>query len=96
MNIFKTIGAIAAMIFTTGSMLTMWVFAAASLANNKSDESLNTVKLWVFNLSLLCVIGISVGIWLLIQKRYGLSTGVSLLPAVVMFAALIWQLYKPS
>ena len=31
MNTFKAIGAIAAMILTAGSTLTMWVFAASSV-----------------------------------------------------------------
>lgn len=96
MNVLQTIGAIAAMIFTAGSTVTMWVFAAASLANNKSAESLARVKLWVLNFSLLSLAGIGVGIWLLVSKRYGLSMGVSLLPAAVMLAAFVWQIIRPS
>jgi hypothetical protein len=96
MNKIQTIGSIAAMIFTAGSMVTMWTFAALSLANNKSEESLHRVKLWVLNFSLLCLVGIGIGIWLLVQKRYALSTGVSLLPAAVMFIALVWQIIRPS
>lgn len=96
MNILQTIGAIAAMIFTAGSTLTMWAFAAASLANNKSEESLHRVKLWVLNFSLLSAAGICVGIYLLVSKRYGLSIGVALLPAAVMLIALVWQIARPS
>lgn len=96
MNTLKTIGCITAMIFTAGSMVTMWVFIAASLANNKSEASLHGAKLWVLNLSLLCLVGIGVGIWLLVAKRYALSTGASLLPAAAMFMALVWQLVRSS
>lgn len=96
MNRIQTIGSIAAMIFTVVSMLAMWVFSAASLANNKSEESLHRVKLWVISFSILSLVGIGVGIWLLMGKRYALSTGVSLLPAGVMFIALVWQLIRPS
>ena len=96
MKVLQTVGAISAMLFTAGSMLTMWVFAAASLANNTSDASYQRVKLWVISLSLLSLVGISIGIWLLVGKRYALSTGVSLLPAAVMFSALVWQLLLPS
>ena len=96
MKVLQTIGAISAMLFTAGSMLTMWVFAAASLANNTSDASYQRVKFWVISLSLLSLVGISIGIWLLVGKRYALSTGVSLLPAAVMLSALVWQLLLPS
>lgn len=91
MNILKTIGSVAAMIFTVGSMLTMWVFAAASLANNTSEASLHRVQLWVLNLSLLCCSGIAAGVWLLMRKRYGLAAGIALLPAAFMLATLLWK-----
>ena len=96
MKLLQTIGCIAAMIFTTGSMLTMWVFAAASLANNKSEASLLRVKLWVLNFSLCCLVGIGISIWRLMGKRYGLSAGAALLPAAVMFIAFVWQIARPS
>lgn len=96
MSALKTIGTIFAMIFTTGSMVTMWIFAAASLANNTSDASYQRVKLWVLNFSIFCVAGIASGIWLLLRKRYAWSAGASLLPAAVMFVALVWQLIRPS
>ena len=96
MKVMQTIAAIAAMIFTAGSTLTMWVFAAASLANNTSDASYQRVKLWVISFSLFSLAGIGAGIWLLIGKRYALSIGVSLLPAGAMFIALVWQLIRPS
>ena len=96
MNVLKTIGAIAAMIFTAGSTVTMWTFAAASLANNTSEASLQRVKLWVMNFSLLSLAGIGVGIWLLAGKRYALSAGMSLLPAAARFIALVWQLIRSS
>ena len=91
MHILKTIGSAAAMIFTAGSMLTMWVFAAASLANNTSEASLQRVKLWVLNFSLLSCAGIAAGIWLLFRKRYGWSAGVALFPAAFMLATLLWK-----
>lgn len=96
MKVIQTIGSIAAMIFTAGSMVTMWVFAAASLANNTSEASCQRVKLWVINFSLFSLVGVGAGIWLLVGKRYALSTGVSLLPAAVMFTTLVWQLIGPS
>lgn len=91
MHILKTIGSVATMIFTAGSMLTMWVFAAASLANNTSEASLHRVQLWVLNLSLFCCTGIAAGIWLLVRKHYGWSAGVALLPAAFMLATLLWK-----
>ncbi|MCP5558990.1 MAG: hypothetical protein H7A55_14695 [Verrucomicrobiaceae bacterium] len=96
MKALQITGSIAAMIFTFGSMLAMWIFAAASLANTTSDASYQRVRLWVVGFSAFAVIGISVGIWLLVGKRYALSTSVSLLPAAVMFIALVWQLIRPS
>lgn len=92
MHILKTIGSIAAMIFTAGSMLSMWVFSAASLANNSSEASLHRVKLWLLNFSLLSCAGIAAGIWLLVRKRYGWSAGAALLPAAFMLAALLWKI----
>ena len=91
MHILKTIGSIAALIFTAGSMVTMWVFAAASLANNTSEASLQRVKLWVLNFSLFCCAGIAAGIWLLVQKRYGWSAATALVPALAMLATLLWK-----
>lgn len=96
MKVLQTIGAIAAMIFTAGSMVTMWVFAAPSLANNTSDASYQRVKLWVITLSIMSLAGIGAGIWMLVGKRYALSIGASLLPAIVMFLALVWQLVRPT
>jgi hypothetical protein len=93
MNIPQTIGSIAAMIFTAGSMLAMWVFAAASLAN-ASPDSVQRVKMWVINLSLYCLAGIGVGIRLLVQKRCGWSTCISLLPAATMLLILLWRVYR--
>lgn len=90
------LGAIAAMIFTAGATATMWVFAAAALANGTSDASYQRVKLWVLNFSILSLVGIGVGIWLLLDRRYALSAGVSLLPAAAMFSALLWQIGRPS
>lgn len=86
------VGAIAAMIFTAGSTLTMWVFSAAALANNQSEESLRQVELWVASFSLLSMAGIGVGIWLLRRKRPGRSALASLLPAAVMAATLLYLL----
>lgn len=91
MHVLKSIGSIATMIFTAGSMVTMWVFAAASLANNTSEASLQRVKLWVLNFSLLCCAGIAAGIWLLVQKRYGWSAMTALLPAIAMLGTLLWK-----
>ena len=82
------------MIFTAGSTLTMWVFAAASLANNKSEASYERVKLWVLNFSLFSLAGIGVGIWLLVQKRHGWSVGASLLPAFVMLVTFVYLLSR--
>lgn len=96
MNALRAIGTIAVMIFTAGSTIAMWGFAAASLANNTSDASYQRVKLWVISFSLLSVIGISAGIWLLVGRRYILSASASLLPAVVMFLTLVWLLIRPS
>ena len=90
MKTLQTIGAIIAMIFNAGSMLSMWVFAAASLANNKSEASYERVKLWVINFSLFSLAGIGVGIWLLLRKRHGWSVGAALLPAFVMLATFIY------
>lgn len=95
MKVLQIIGAIAAMIFTAVSTVTMWIFAAASLANANPD-SIQRVKIWVLNFSLLSFSGIGIGIWLLVGKRYGLSSGVSLLPAAVMFIALFWQIIRSS
>ncbi len=95
MKVIPTIGAIAAMMLTAGSTVTMWVFAAASLANNTSEASLQRVKLWVHNFSLLSLVGTGVGIWLLVRKRYALSVGISLLPAAAMFIAFVWQIIRP-
>jgi hypothetical protein len=96
MKTLATVGAIASMMFTAGSALTMWVFAAASLANNTSDASYKRVKLWVINFSLLSLIGIGAGIWLLVKKRQTLASSVSLLPAAAMFIAFVWQIIRPS
>ena len=82
------------MIFNAGSMLTMWVFAAASLANNTSEASYERVKLWVLNFSLLSLAGIGVGIWLLVRKRHGWSAGASLLPAFVMLVTFVYLLSR--
>ena len=90
MNILQSIGAIASMIFTAGSMVTMWVFSAAALANNTSEESLRQVKLWVAGFSVLSVVGIGVGIRLLYMHRPGWATIISLLPAIVMGGTLIY------
>jgi hypothetical protein len=93
-NVLKTIGSIAAMFFTAGSTLAMWVFAAASLANNTSEASLQRVKLWVLNFSLCSAAGIAIGIWLLCQKSYGWSTGISLLPAIAMGGTFIYLITR--
>ena len=93
MNILQTIGAIAAMIFTVGSMLTMWVFAAAGCAN-ATPESIHRVKIWVINLTIFCLAGIGVGIWLLIKKHYAWSTFLTLLPAATMLSILVWNLCR--
>ena len=95
MKIIPTIGAIAAMLLTAGSTVTMWVFAAASLANNTSEASLHRVKLWVLNFSIFSLAGIGAGIWLLVRKRHALSIGISLLPAAAMLIALVWQIIRP-
>lgn len=87
-------GAVAAMIFTAGSMVTMWVFSAAALANNTDPAAAHEVGWWVSGFSLLCVAGIGGGIWLVIRGCRGWSAGVSLFPAVVMFLALVYQLVK--
>jgi len=95
MSTLQNIGAVASMIFTAGSMVTMWVFSAASLANNTSEESLRQVKLWVLAFSVLSVVAIGVGIWLLYMHRPGWSTIVSLLPAIVMGGTLVYFLVRP-
>ena len=94
MKPLQTISAITAMIFTAGSMLTMWAFAAASLANNTSEASYERVKLWVLSFSLFSLAGIGVGIWLLVRKRHGWSVGASLLPAFVMFVTFVYLLNR--
>ena len=90
MKALQTLGAIAALIFTAGSTITMWAFAAASLANNTSEASYERVKLWVISFSLLSLTGIIAGIWLLLRKRYALSASLSLLPSAAMFITLVW------
>jgi hypothetical protein len=95
MNALQRIGAVASMIFTAVSMLTMWVFSAASLANNTSEASLREVKLWVLYFSVLSLAGIGVGIWLLYLHRPGRATIVSLLPAIVMGGTLVHFLVRP-
>lgn len=92
MNLLRTIASIAAMIFTAGSMFTMWVFAAAGCAN-ATHESIHRVKIWVINLTLCCLAGIGVGIWLLVKKHYTWSTCITLLPAATMLFILLWKVY---
>ena len=95
MNVLHNLGAITGMIFTMGSMLTLWVFSAASLANNTSADSLQRVKLWVLCLSLYCMAGIAAGIWLLCIQRSGWATVASLLPAASMAALLLYLVLRP-
>ncbi len=53
MNALPSIGAIACEIVTGGSLVTMRVFSAASLANNTGAESLHRVNLWGLSFPLL-------------------------------------------
>lgn len=93
-KVLLTVCSITAMIFTAGSMVTMWAFSAASLANNTSEESLHRVKLWVLNFSLLSIAGIAAGIWLLCRHRPGWSSLVSVLPAVAMGGTLLYLVVR--
>lgn len=93
-RVLGILGAVAAMIFTIVSMATMWVFSAASLANNTDPAAAREVGWWVLGFSLLCVAGVGAGIWLVIRGRPGWSAGTSLFPAAVMFLALVYQLLK--
>ncbi len=87
--------AIASMIFTLGSMATMWVFSAASLANNTSAEALRQVKTLALIFSLLSVSGIALGIWLLCRRRPGWASVVAVFPSLVMGGLLVYFLLRP-
>lgn len=95
MNVLALVSAITAMVITTVSILTLWVFSAASLANNTSEAAQHQVKLWLLGLSLYAVAGIALGIWLLSIQRAGWATISALLPAVSMTALFLYFVSRP-
>lgn len=94
LRVLAILGAVAAIIFTIGSMLTMWVFAAAGLANTSDPAETARVGRWVLGFSLFCAAGIGVGGWLLWRRRPGWSAAASLTPAAAMFGTLVYLLVK--
>ena len=91
MNILRLIVAVAAMLFTGFSTLTMWVFSAAALAN-ASEASIQRVKHWVIGCSSCSFVCIAAGIWLLRAKRPGWAAGVAIFPAIVMGGIFAWKI----
>lgn len=86
---------VTAMIFTACSMATMWVFAAAGLANTSDPAEVQRVGWWVLGFSLLCAAGIATGIGFLWRGCTGRSVLASLAPSAVMLCTLVYLLVKP-
>jgi hypothetical protein len=88
------LGALGAMAFTAVSMVTMWVFAAAGLANTSDPEEVRRVGMWVLGFSVLCAAGVGVGVWLLWRGNVVHSALASLAPSAVMFMTLVYLLVR--
>jgi hypothetical protein len=89
----KFILPILAMVFTFLATLMALVFCMGMGANAKPPE-IRALKLWMLGLTLLGLLGISVGIYLLRLDQPGLATGVSVSPAVIMGLILTVALLK--
>ena len=84
---------IAAMIGTAFATMAAIVFCLGMGANAKPRE-IRALKLRMLGLTLLGVAGISAGIFLLRAGQPGLAAGVSIAPAVILFAVFIIAVKK--
>lgn len=85
--------AISAMICTALATLVMIVFSLAGSANS-TPQQFHSIKLWMGGLTLLSVIGVVAGIFLLRAGLSGWAAGVSFAPTIVMSIILVISLLK--
>lgn len=89
----KLILPIFAMICTVIATLTAVVFCLGMGANAKPPE-IRALKLWMLGLTLLGLVGITVGIFLLRAGQPGWAAGVSFAPVVILSLILTIALLK--
>jgi hypothetical protein len=84
---------ILAMLCTAFTTLSAVVFCLAGGAN-ATPEQIRALKLWMLGLTLLGVVGIGAGIFLLRAGQPGWAAGISFMPTVIMGVILIVALIK--
>ena len=89
----KNLLPIVAMLCTALATLVMVVFNLAGAAN-ASAEQIRSQKIWVGGLSLLAVVGIVVGIFLIRAGQPGAAAGAAFLPTAIIAIIFLVALLK--
>ena len=89
----KLILPIFAMVCTTLATLVMIVFNIAGAAN-ASAEQIRSMKVWSNGMTLLAVVGILIGIFLIRAGQPGWAAGAAIVPTVVMVIIFLVAILK--
>ena len=83
-----SIAAILAILCTCGFTVMMLVLCLAG-SPNSSPEQLRSIKFWALTFSLMALVGVVGGGWLMYAGRPGPAAAVAIFPSLVMFVTFV-------